>query len=144
LLGVHPSMFLIIEAAARIYGVLVHVHPRFVGKLGILDVLVVTPSVHRVHHGRDVGYLDTNYGEVLTVWDHLFGTWVREVEVPDYGVLKELDPGDFKEIQLSPWVDLWRDIRRAPSLGLKLRYALDAPGYSHDGPDGRVRALKRR
>ncbi len=142
-LGVHPSIFLIVEAAARIWGVLVHVHPRFVGRLGLLDRLIVTPSVHRVHHGRDRGYLDTNYGEVLTVWDHLFGTWVIEEQAPDYGVLKELDPGDFQAIQLSPWADLWADLRRAPSLGLKLRYLFDAPGFSHDGPDSRVRALRR-
>ena len=142
-LGVHPSMLLVVEAAGRIWGVLVHVHPRFVGKLGLLDRLIVTPSVHRVHHGRDLGYLDTNYGEVLTLWDHLFGTWVVEEQSPDYGVLEPLDPGNFAQIQFSPWAGLLRDLRRAAGLRDKLRYLLDAPGFRHDGPDTRVRALRR-
>ena len=142
ILGLHPALVLIVESFGRIWGVLVHVHPRFVGKLGWLDAAIVTPSFHRVHHGRDAAYLDRNYGEVLSVWDHLLGTWQREEHPPDYGLLKELDSGSLKEIQLSPWQDLWRDVRRAPDMTARLRYLFDAPGWSHDGPDQRVRARR--
>jgi len=135
LLGIHPIILLVVESAARIWGVLTHIHPRFVGRLGALDRLLVTPSVHRVHHGRNDDYLDRNYGEVLTVWDHLLGTYTAEDEAPDYGVLKPVDAGSLADIQLSPWRDLWRDLCRAPSLRVKLRYLLGAPGYRHDGPD---------
>ena len=37
---------------------------------------------HRVHHGSETHYLDRNYGEVLMVWDHLFGTYTPEEEEP--------------------------------------------------------------
>lgn len=142
LLGVHPVVVLLVEAASRIWGVLTHVHPRFVGRQPWLERLLVTPSVHRVHHGRNEAYLDRNYGEVLTLWDRLLGTFEPESEAPDYGVLKPVDPGDFLDIQLSPWRALWADLRRAPDLSSRLRYLFDAPGYAHEGPDERVRARR--
>jgi sterol desaturase/sphingolipid hydroxylase (fatty acid hydroxylase superfamily) len=142
LLGIHPAILLTAEGFSRIWGVLTHAHPRFVGRLGWLDRALVTPSVHRVHHGRNPDYLDRNYGELLTVWDHLLGTYTPETEPPDYGVLKPVDPGSLADIQLSPWRDLLADLRRAPDLRSRLRYLLDAPGYSHDGPDLRVRARR--
>lgn len=142
LMGLHPSLVLIVEATARIWGVLVHVHPRLVGRLRALDRVIVTPSVHRVHHGRDPRYLDRNYGEVLTLWDQLFGSFEPEQHPPDYGLLKPVDAGDLAAIQLGPWQDLWADLRRAPTLRVRLRYLFDAPGYSHDGPDQRARGLR--
>lgn len=144
ILGLHPALVLIVESFGRIWGVLVHVSPRFVGRLGWLDAAMVTPSFHRVHHGRDEAYLDTNYGEVLSVWDHLLGTFQREDQAPDYGLLKPIDSGSLAEVQLSPWRDLWADLRRAPDWTSRLRYLFDAPGWSHDGPDQRVRARRAR
>ncbi|KQN21250.1 hypothetical protein ASE86_14900 [Sphingomonas sp. Leaf33] len=35
---------------------------------------IATPGLHRVHHGANVHDTDTNYGEVLIVWDWLFRT----------------------------------------------------------------------
>lgn len=37
--------------------------------------VVVTPSLHAVHHSSLQAQTDTNYGSVLTVWDRLFGTY---------------------------------------------------------------------
>ena len=145
LLGIHPAIVLLVEVFGRLWGVATHVSPRLVGRLGTLDRLVVTPSVHRVHHGRNEPYLDRNYGEVLTLWDWLLGTYQAELddERPDYGVRKAIDAGSVRAIQLSPWVDLARDLRRTPGVLAKLRVLFDAPGWSHDGPDERVRAVRR-
>jgi sterol desaturase/sphingolipid hydroxylase (fatty acid hydroxylase superfamily) len=143
LLGVPPVLMLAIEATSRLWGVATHVSPQWVGRLGALDRWLVTPSVHRVHHGRNLPYLDRNYGEVLLVWDHLFGTHQPEHEAPDYGVLADVDSESFVDVQLSPWRDLWADLRRAPDWASRLRYLLDAPGWKHDGPDARVSTLQR-
>lgn len=35
---------------------------------------IATPGLHRVHHGANVRDTDSNYGEVLIVWDWLFRT----------------------------------------------------------------------
>ena len=42
-----------------------------------LTLLLVTPAAHHVHHSARQAETDSNYGEVLTLWDRLFGTWRR-------------------------------------------------------------------
>ena len=135
LLGFHPAMVLIVESAARIWGVCTHISPRLVGQLGALDRILVTPSVHRVHHGRNAPYIDRNYGEVLLIWDHLFGSYTAEEEEPEYGVLKEVDAGSLVDIQLSPWVDLARDLRAAPTWTARFRTLFDGPEYRYDASE---------
>ncbi len=37
--------------------------------------VLVTPNMHRVHHHYRLPYTDTNYGNIFSVWDRLFGTF---------------------------------------------------------------------
>ncbi|MEO7761004.1 MAG: sterol desaturase family protein [Casimicrobiaceae bacterium] len=37
--------------------------------------LIVTPGLHRVHHSTNPDHYDRNFGETLSVWDRLFGTY---------------------------------------------------------------------
>jgi len=37
--------------------------------------LIVTPAMHRVHHSRLRSETDSNYGELFSFWDRLFGTY---------------------------------------------------------------------
>jgi sterol desaturase/sphingolipid hydroxylase (fatty acid hydroxylase superfamily) len=39
--------------------------------------MIVTPRVHRLHHNPEREHHDSNYGELLTLWDQLFGTYDR-------------------------------------------------------------------
>lgn len=43
----------------------------------ILVWFIVTPDMHRVHHHYRQPYSDTNYGNIFSVWDRLFGTMER-------------------------------------------------------------------
>jgi sterol desaturase/sphingolipid hydroxylase (fatty acid hydroxylase superfamily) len=67
------------------------VHTRVVGKLGWIEYFFVTPSHHRVHHSSNPAYLDKNYGDILIIWDKIFGTFVEENEEPKYGLTKSLN-----------------------------------------------------
>lgn len=40
-----------------------------------LGWLIVTPKMHRVHHHYVLPYTDTNYGNIFSIWDRLFGTY---------------------------------------------------------------------
>jgi sterol desaturase/sphingolipid hydroxylase (fatty acid hydroxylase superfamily) len=144
LVGLSPPMLLTAEALSRIWGVLSHVSPKLVGRLGVLEGLVITPSAHRVHHGIEPEYLDRNYAEVLCLWDRLLGTFQREERAPTFGLVTPLKDDGFVTVQVSPWAALWGDLRRAPNWTARLRYLFDAPGWSHDGPDLRVRATRRK
>lgn len=37
--------------------------------------VIVTPGMHRVHHHATQPYTDTNYGNIFSIWDHLFRTY---------------------------------------------------------------------
>jgi sterol desaturase/sphingolipid hydroxylase (fatty acid hydroxylase superfamily) len=65
-------------------------HTQHIGKMGWLEYVIVTPSQHRVHHAINPEYIDKNLGQVLCIWDRLFGTFQEELEevLPQYGVLK--------------------------------------------------------
>ena len=39
-----------------------------------LSRIVVTPSIHWVHHHRDRRDTDSNYATVLSLWDRLFAS----------------------------------------------------------------------
>lgn len=56
-----------------------------------LDWVLVTPRFHHWHHAAAERAHNRNFGTVLSVWDHLFGTAVRAQDFPDqYGIA---DPG---------------------------------------------------
>ncbi len=38
--------------------------------------VVCTPNMHRVHHHYRQPYSDTNYGNIFSFWDRIFGTYV--------------------------------------------------------------------
>lgn len=38
--------------------------------------VIVTPGLHQAHHSDDPRHHDTNYANVLSVWDRLFGTYL--------------------------------------------------------------------
>ena len=55
-------------------------HTRHIPKLGILEYILVTPSIHRVHHAINDIYLDKNLSQIFIVWDRLFGTYQEELD----------------------------------------------------------------
>ena len=40
----------------------------------IISLLFITPNLHHVHHHYKQPYTDSNYGDVLSIWDRMFGT----------------------------------------------------------------------
>jgi sterol desaturase/sphingolipid hydroxylase (fatty acid hydroxylase superfamily) len=41
----------------------------------IMSYLIVSPDMHKVHHHYKLPYTDSNYGNIFSVWDRLFGTF---------------------------------------------------------------------
>lgn len=62
-----------------------------------LRLLIVTPHMHKVHHSRDQKQTDSNYSNIFSLWDRVFGTYTSEVDFQSlrYG----LDGFDVKERQ---------------------------------------------
>jgi len=52
-----------------------------------LSFVFVTPNMHKFHHHDERHWTDSNYGNVFSVWDRLFGTFVYDdVKKIRYGV----------------------------------------------------------
>jgi sterol desaturase/sphingolipid hydroxylase (fatty acid hydroxylase superfamily) len=62
-----------------------------------LRLVIVTPHMHKAHHSRDQRETDSNYANIFSFWDRLFGTYTAEIDFRKlrYG----LDGFDVKERQ---------------------------------------------
>src|SRR5215218_8889306 len=96
-------------------------HTQLVGKLGWLEYIFVTPSHHRVHHSSNPEYLDKNFGDVLIIWDKLFGTFVKETELPVYGLTHPLRSYSFLWQHFHHLFELAIATKRATGFKQKLR-----------------------
>ncbi|NIE67071.1 sterol desaturase family protein [Burkholderia sp. Ax-1719] len=104
------------------------VHTQAISKLGWLEYVINTPSMHRVHHARNDRYIDRNYAGVLAIWDRLFGSYVEEDahEPPVYGIVKPLDSYNPLKASFHEWIAMARDCARMPDWRTRLA-ALFAP-----------------
>lgn len=86
LLGV-PAQVIAVVAPLHLFAQFWY-HTRHIGKMGLLEHILVTPSHHRVHHAINPEYIDKNYAQIFIVWDKLFGTFQEEkADVPPiYGI----------------------------------------------------------
>ena len=46
----------------------------------VVRLLFVTPGMHKVHHSRDQKETDSNYANIFSLWDRLFGTYTDNVD----------------------------------------------------------------
>ncbi|WP_433816232.1 sterol desaturase family protein [Flavobacterium johnsoniae] len=53
-----------------------HANISLPNKLDVfLSYFIVSPNMHKVHHHYVLPYTDSNYGNIFSVWDRLFGTF---------------------------------------------------------------------
>ncbi len=141
LVGFEPWMVLTAQAWSLIYQF--WLHTEAVRTLGPLEWVLNTPSHHRVHHGKNVAYLDKNHGGVLILWDRLFGTFAPEREHVVYGLTTDIKTFRPLRIGFHEVAAIGRDVARAPSLRAKLGYIFAPPGWSHDGSTKTATQLQR-
>ncbi len=48
--------------------------PKKVDRL--ISYVLVSPDMHKTHHHYRLPYTDANYGNIFSLWDHLFGTYL--------------------------------------------------------------------
>lgn len=105
------------------------VHTEKIGKLSLLDNFLNTPSVHRVHHGSNRKYLDKNYGGILMIWDHLFGTFQAEEEKVRYGITEPLNSSNPLAINFKEYWLIVKDVRSSNNLKEAIGYVFGRPGW---------------
>lgn len=137
LLGVSPVMLFTIMFVDGTWGGFIHVGENFIkdARLGFLGKLILTPSHHRVHHARNPLYMDTNFCNLLNIWDHIFKTYQPEEKEMrlEYGITRKINTRNFLDVYFGEFYYLWLDIVRSPGLLNKFLYVVMPPGWSHEG-----------
>jgi sterol desaturase/sphingolipid hydroxylase (fatty acid hydroxylase superfamily) len=52
------------------------IHADVPWTLGVFGKVLISPAAHRLHHIRDEELMGSNYGNTITLWDRLFGTYI--------------------------------------------------------------------
>ena len=102
-------------------------HTQIIGKLGPLEWIFNTPSHHRVHHGANTQYIDKNYGNLLIIWDRMFGTFEAESEKVRYGLVKNVNTYNPTKITFMGWQEIFRNIKSASSFNQAIHYLFGPP-----------------
>ncbi len=110
-------------------------HSVYVPKMGIIEKIFNTHTMHQVHHSQNIEYMDKNHGGFLNIFDKLFGTWKEldeNIEIK-YGVTHP--PNSFNPLVIltHEYRDIWRDMKKSKNWYHKFMYIFAAPGWSHDG-----------
>ncbi|MBM2886044.1 sterol desaturase family protein [Chromobacterium phragmitis] len=105
------------------------VHTQIVPKLGWLEYVFNTPSIHRTHHAKNPRYIDHNYAGVLVVWDRLFGTFVeeRDSDPCEYGTVKPVSSFNPLWVSVVEWRDMLVEAWRADNWRDRLVSLLGPP-----------------
>ena len=113
IIGLDPMMIAVAGVLSTLWGIFGHT--QVINKLGLLEWVFNTPSHHRVHHGSNIQYIDKNYGNLLIIWDRLFGTFEPEIETVKYGLVKNVNTFNPVKITFMGWQEIFSDIKDSNS-----------------------------
>lgn len=88
-LGVSPASYAVYRTAVAISGLLEHANLRIPRRIDrVLSLVTTWPGFHKVHHARTPALTNSNYANLFSVWDRLFGTATTDFDgrEPDYGL----------------------------------------------------------
>jgi len=144
ILGVHPLLLGFVGALNLLYQY--WIHTEAIDRMPAwFEAIFNTPSHHRVHHGTNPQYLDSNYAGILIIWDKMFGSFVPESkdEKVTYGLVQNVETYNPIKIAFSEMWGAVKDVCK-PKLSLvqRLKYLFAPPGWSHDGSRQSSASLK--
>lgn len=145
LVGFDPILVIFCGALNAVYQFFLHtetVHklPKW------FEAVFNTPSHHRVHHGKNPEYLDSNYAGTFIIWDKIFGTFVPENEnsYPDYGLVKDFETFNPFKIFIHEYWGILKDVfGNNRSIKDRILYIVAPPGWSHDNSRKTSNDIKR-
>ena len=125
LLGFDPTIIAAAGVISTLWGIVGHT--QIVGRLGFIEWIFNTPSHHRVHHGSNEQYIDKNYGNLLIIWDRMFGTFEPEKEKVRFGLVNNVNTFNPTKITFMAWSSMIEDISNKRSLSEVLRIIFGPP-----------------
>jgi len=66
----------------------------------LLSYFIVSPDMHKVHHHYVLPYTDSNYGNIFSIWDRIFGTFtILDRDKIVYGVDTHMKPEEHNDLK---------------------------------------------
>lgn len=101
-LGIPVLTVVIFEIILNAASMFTHSNIRIPGKIeSIVRWFIVTPDMHRIHHSVHENETNSNFGFFISVWDRIFGTYIKQPEAGH----KEMQIG-LDEFREPKWQDL--------------------------------------
>lgn len=116
LLGATWKVLLLRQTVETISNLTSHSKHRLPDRLDrALGWLFITPNLHHAHHHFEQPFTDCNYGDVFSLWDRLFGTFVNlPANLTVFGIDSHPEPGGLAKVLGLPF--RLRSIRQRSSL----------------------------
>jgi sterol desaturase/sphingolipid hydroxylase (fatty acid hydroxylase superfamily) len=89
ILGVPLWILLAYLTLSTIYAQFEHANIQLPVKIDkVLQYVIVTPNMHKVHHSKYQEETDSNYSNIFSIWDRLFGTFNKRTNYSniEYGL----------------------------------------------------------
>jgi alkylglycerol monooxygenase len=125
LLGFHPDQVMLVLVLHGMYSFFTHTQVIHAPKW--LEYVLITPSLHGVHHASNEKYLDKNFGDVFVFWDKLFGTFQQEEEKPIYGITHPLNRYSFLWQHFHYYLEIIEGMKREKTIKRKLKIIFGSP-----------------
>ena len=128
MLGFDPILVLLAEVFVQVFQTLLHT--EIIGKLTKpVEFIFNTPSHHRVHHGSNRQYWDTNYAGILIIWDRMLGTFEPEVEKVRYGISEPLNSNNPIKVFFHGISRLFKKLKKVEGFKNKLLVFIKPPDW---------------
>jgi len=106
--GTPIALVFLYQSLSVIFTQLTHANikmPKQIDKA--ISYIFISPDMHKIHHHYRLPYTDSNYGNIFSIWDRIFGTYMyMEREDLVYGVdvfPDEVKNGNIKELLKQPF-----------------------------------------
>lgn len=78
IIGAPIALVLLYQSLSVVATQFNHANIKLSKKLdNLLSYVVVSPDMHKVHHHHKLPYTDSNYGNIFSLWDRVFGTYKK-------------------------------------------------------------------
>ena len=126
LIGFDPILVIFCGALNAIYQFFIHTEtikklPKW------YEAIFNTPSHHRVHHGSNPQYIDKNYGNLLIIWDKMFGSFEPEKKPVVFGLVNNVNTFNPIKITFMGWMAMLKDIKNSADYKESLKIFFGPP-----------------
>ncbi len=100
--GASFGLVMIYQTVSVFFAHLTHANIKFSSIIDkILSYIFVTPHFHKVHHHYVQPHTDSNYGNIFSIWDHIFRTITHINQNDDliYGIDTHMNPREHSNIK---------------------------------------------